>query len=405
MASPSSTTTAEFIFKTKQKGLEDEANRRHPTLDGIVKQGGLAYKDEYDVLYGDGQGGGAVFATAQANVSPVKGEKFQMLPKTQYRIAQIDNVSSELGKGDENSYEELVVAEVRGTLNGLLNDAGMFLFRNGSGARGRIATGGISGNVVTLDVAADARFFFIGMTVSAGVSTSSLRSGTTTVAAVDTDAGTVTLTSVAAITALAAADYLFREGDTGNVCMEGFESIIPLTAPVYLSDSFRGVDRGKYVTLLAGVRVAADGSLPEEMALRVATKIHNNGGVSDEVVMDPITALDVCNRGGAKIVYDTNKNDIMEFGFTGARLRSPAGVLKIVSDPDCPSNRLYVRKASSWRIQFAGPKFVHHTLNGVVSSKFWRDMESADRIEGRWRIIANLKCLSPRDNGVGEVAA
>ena len=404
--SATSTTTADFIYKSKYGAIAHEEERRHPTLNDMRKVGGLAKSNPYVVAYGDGQGAaaGSNFSTAQANVSAVKGVQFDMLPKTRYRVAQVDGVSLQLSMGTPNAFEDLIVTELRGTLNGMNNDLGFDLFGDGTGARGTIAAGGVSGNICTLADPKTARNFFEGMTVKAGTSTTSLNAGTTTVAAVDYDAGTVTLTSAAAITAIAG-NLLFREGETGNILMEGFAAIIPLTAPVYLSDSFRGKDRGKNPALLAGSRLAADGSTPEELALRLAASIFDAGGSADTWVLSPANAQAVCNRGSAKITYPEG-GGTMTFGFTGAKLQSPAGTLNLISDPDCPSNRGYVFKKDIWQIEYAGPGLIHSSYDDMpkVSGRFWYPKDTADTIEGRWRSVCNLKCKSPRDAGVHEIA-
>lgn len=396
--------TADFIYKAKYGGIVHEEERRHPTLSATKKVGGIALTNPYVVAYGDGQGAaaGTNFSTAQTNVSPVKGVQFVMAPKTRYRIAQVDGVSSVLSMGDPNAFESLIVAEMRGTANGMMNDLGFDLFRDGTGGRGVRAS--INSNTVTLTLKTDTRNFFVGMTVVAGTSTTALRTGSTTVTAVDYDGGTVTLASAAAITSFADADILFRQGETGNILMEGMASIIPLTAPALGVDSFRGKDRGVQPTLLAGCRLAADGSTPEELAMRVASAIFDAGGDSDELILSPLNAQALCNRGSAKITYPEG-GGIMNIGFTGAVLQSPAGQLKLVSDPDCPSNRGYVRKRSTWQIEYGGPSLVHSTYDDAkFTGKFWFPKDASDTIEGRSRVICNLKCTEPRSNGVFEIA-
>jgi hypothetical protein len=402
--SATSSTTADFVYKTKYGGIVHEEMRRHPTLDSTKKVGGIGLTNNYVVQYGDGQGAaaGTNFSTAQTNVSPIKGVQFSMAPKVRYRVAQVDGVSSVLSMGDATAFENLIVAEMKGNANGMLNDLGFDLFRDGTGGRGTRSS--LSTNTVTLTVKADARNFFVGMTVKAGTSTTSLRAGSTTVTAVDYDAGTVTLTSAAAITSFADNDILFREGETGNILMEGFASQIPLTAPVFGSDSFRGKDRGVQPTLLAGVRIASDGSTPEELAMRVATAIFDAGGDSDELILSPLNAQAMCNRGSAKISF-TDGGGTMNIGFTGAVLNSPAGQLRLIADPDCPSNRGYVRKKSTWILEYGGPSLVHSTYDDAkFTGKFWFPVYNADTIEGRSRVICNLKCFEPRSNGVFEIA-
>lgn len=402
--SATSSSTADFVYKIKYGGLVHEEMRRHPTLDSMKKVGGLGLNNNYVVAYGDGQGAaaGTNFSTAQANISPIKGVQFSMAPKIRYRLAQVDGVSSVLSMGDPNAFESLVVGEMRGNANGMTNDLGFDTFRDGTGGRGTRASA--STNVITLTAKSDARNFFIGMTVKAGTSTTSLRTGSTTVTAVDFDAGTVTLASAAGITSFADNDILFREGETGNILMEGFASIIPLTAPAVGVDSFRGKDRGVAPGLLAGSRLAADGSTPEELAMRVATAIFDAGGDSDSLIMSPINAQALCNRGSAKITYPEG-GGTMNIGFTGAVLQSPAGTLKLISDPDCPGNRGYVLKKSTWQLEYGGPSLIHSTYDDAkFTGKFWFPVYNADTIEGRSRTICNLKCVEPRSNGVFEIA-
>lgn len=398
-----STTTADFLYKTHYQDLVHEEERRHPTLNDTKKVPGLGNHNVYGVAYGDGQGAGGVFATAQANVSAVKGVQFDMRPKIDYRVAQCDGASLQLAMGDPNAFEEIVVSELRGSLNGFNNDLGLFLFGDGTGVRGSRLSA--SGNIITLTDPKTARNFHVGMTIKAGTSTTSLRAGTTTVDAVDYDGGTITLASAAALTLFADADLLFREGETGNTMMEGYASILPLTAPVYLTDSFRGVDRGKNASLLAGSRISADGSTPEELALRLASNIFDAGGVADTWVLSSTNAQAVCNRGSAKITYPDG-GGTMNFGFTGAVLQSPAGQLKLIADPDVPNNRGYVYKKGIFEIHHTGKSLVHSAFDDSpkFSGRFWYPKDGSDTIEGRWRSICNLKCKSPRDAGVHEVA-
>lgn len=404
-ATSSASGSADYIYKAKYGGIVHEEMRRHPTLDSTRKTGGIGLTNPYVVNYGDGQGAaaGPNFQTAQANVSPIKGVQFSMVPKVRYRLAQVDGVSSVLSMGDANAFESLVVAEMKGNANGMTNDLGFDIFRDGTGARGvRLS---LTVNTILLTVKSDARNFHVGMTVKAGSDTNTLRAGKAVVTAVDYDAGSVTLDNAGAITpGFINGDSLFREGETGNILMEGIASHIPLVAPVLGSDSFRGKDRGVQPTLLAGVRIAADGSTPEELAMRAATAIFDAGGDSDELIVSPLNAQAICNRGSGKIQF-TDGGGTMNLGFTGAVLNSPAGQLKVIADPDCPANRGYVRKKSTWVIEYGGPSLIHSTYDDAkFTGKFWFPIYNQDQIEGRSRVIANLKCLEPRSNGVIEIA-
>jgi len=177
------------------------------------------------------------------------------------------------------------------------------------------------------------------MTVTAATNATgtSLRTGTTTVAGVDEDAGTITLTSAAAITSFADNDFLFRDGDPGT-CVEGLEVCTPLIAPVLGSDSFRGKDRGADPRRLSGARTNDTTTLIEENAGLTAIKINQAGKKANQYYLNPINFWQVARRLNAKVEYEGGGGDVA-YGFQSMAIHTPAGVLKCFSDPDCPVTR------------------------------------------------------------------
>jgi len=401
---------ANYVFKNKYLKLTETALRRHPTLNKIRKVKGLSNTTINTVEYGNDQGAawGDNFATAQTNVSQTKGMQFTIPVRNGYRVCQIGRVALELSRDKEGAYDTLVTRHLKAATNGIYDDLGFMLFRDGTGARGKRAS--ISSNTVTLTVKDDARNFFVGMTVAAGVSTTSLKVGTTTVTNVDPDAGAITLTSAAAIGSFADSDFLFRAGETGNVVMDGFDVLNPQTAPTG-GESFRGSgnDRTAYTALLAGSRLSATdaaGLSTEERALTVATRIYNFGGGADTLVLNPTKALEVVERLSGKRTYQTSDRKAV-FGFTGVSLISPAGELEIVADPDCPVTQGRVMNMSDWVIEYAGPGLIHSAYaaeTGAGANQFFVWKDGSDAIEGRWSVIANLYCEEPRNQGVIPVA-
>jgi hypothetical protein len=404
--SATSASNANYVFKNKYLALMEAASRRHPTLNKIRKVKGLTNTTINTVEFGNDQGAawGDNFTTAQTNGSQTKGMQFTIPVRNGYRVCKIKRVDLELSRDKDGAYDTLVTRHIKSATNGINDDLGFMLFRDGTGARGKRSS--INSNTVTLTVKDDARNFFIGMTVAAGVSTSSLRSGTTTVTNVDPDAGTVTLANAAAITSFADSDFLFRQAETGTVVMDGFDVLNPLTAPT-AGESFRGSgnDRTIYTALLAGARLSttdAAGLSIEERAMLVGTRIYNFGGDADTLILNPTKALEVVERASGKIQYAGGGGKAV-FGFTGVKLSSPAGELEVVADPDCPVTQGRVTKLSDWVIEYAGPEFIHSAYaaeTGAGKNQFfvWKDAE--DSIEGRWSVIANLYCEEPRNHGV-----
>jgi hypothetical protein len=214
-----------------------------------------------------------------------------------------------------------------------------------SGTRGQRSSASV--NIITLVVADDVRNFKVGMTVGASPNAdgSSPRTGTTTVAAIDEDGGTVTLTSAAAIASFANSDYLFRSTEVGT-CMEGMELATPLTAPVLGSDSFRGIDRGVDVRGLSGSRVADTASTIEENMGLCAVKVSQRGKKVNRGVLNPINFWTVVKRQNAKVEFQ-GAGGTADYGFEYVMVHTPGGTIKVYSDPDCPTNlgRVWLDKA------------------------------------------------------------
>jgi hypothetical protein len=402
---------ANYVFKSKWLKLMESASRRHPTIGKIRKVKGLTSTTINTVEYGNDQGAawGDNMATAQANVSQTQGMQFTIPVRNGYRVAQIKRVALELSRDKEGAYDSLVTRHIKAATNGIMDDVGFMLFRDGTGARGR-RLGALVGNTVQLYSNDDARNFFRGMTCKGGVSTTSLRVGTAKVTNVDPDLGQVTFDNIAGIVGFLADDYLFREGETGNAAMDGFETINPLTSPS-AGESFRGSgnDRTFYTALLAGARLsttAAAGLSTEERALTVATKIFSLGGDSDTLILNPLKALEIVERLSGKISYDGDGKRAV-FGFSDVGLKSAAGELQIVADPDCPIDRGRVTKLSDWVIEYAGKDFIHSAYaseTGAGANQFFVWKDGSDVVEGRWSVIANLYAEEPRNHGVFPVA-
>jgi hypothetical protein len=270
------------------------------------------------------------------------------------------------------------------------------LFRDGSGVRGQRSSA--STNVITLTVPDDVRNFKVGMTViaSANADGSSPRTGSTTVAGIDEDAGTVTLTSAAAITSFANSDYLFRKGDPGT-CMEGFESCTPLTAPTS-SDTFRGLSapgRSVDVRGLSGSRVSATSDLIEENLGLVAVKAHQRGKRLVEGVLNPINFWNVAKRLNAKVEFNSAGGQA-DYGFQSLMIHTPGGSMKIWSDPDCPTNR-----GRAWD---PASHYIKHLeeLPHIIRDDGRPSMReaSADGVEIRGRAWLNYIQTDPAAHGV-----
>lgn len=340
-------TTVAFLYKKIYSGNApaDIAQRMHPLFSRISKQGGFAGTSfAYAVRTTNPQGVGGTFATTQAASAESKGEQLLAYRKPKFGVITLDGEAM-AACSDKGSFANLVTTETDGILEEMGDSFAFDLYRGGNGIRGRRASA--STDVITLSVADDARNFKRGMTVRASANSdgSSPRTGSTTIAAIDEDAGTITLTSAAAITSFADNDYLFRAGDPGT-CMEGLALCTPLTAPVYLSDSFRGIDRGKDPRRLAGSRLNDTANTIEENIGKVAIRVSQIGKKVDECYLNPVNWHSVQRRLNAKIEYEGGGGSAT-YGHETIVIATVGGAVRVVSDPDCPVSLGYLINSKS----------------------------------------------------------
>lgn len=396
MAGASDLTTVAYIYKRlySDKQVGDLAMRDHPLFKMMKKEGGFTGSGfYYPIRYGNPQSVGGTFATTQGDAASSKGLQLNVSRKAKYGVITLDSEALYAAKGQAGAFLDLVSQETEGVLEEMGDSLAFDLYRDGNGIRGRRSS--ISSAVITLTVADDARNFKVGMTMGADDTSTGLspRTGDSIVLGVDENAGTVTITAAGDITSFADNDWLFRAGDPGT-CMSGLADHIPLTAPS-AGESFRGVDRTAHTRLLAGVRVDDTATAIEENAGLVAVKIAQSGQKANTCMLNPVNFWQVVRRLNAKVTYDGGGNKAA-YGFEGCDIHSPAGTLRVVSDPDCPTNRGYVMNLDSW--------FLKHLegLPHIVSEDGRPTLRRAtsDGIETRVRAWVNSICTRPGANGV-----
>ena len=340
-AAASTLTTVAYIFKTTYAtGIGEVATRRHPFYAMLTKTGGFTgVTFNYPMRYGNPQSVAGTFSAAQTGSSGApsnsKGVQFAASRFKKYGVVSFDGeaLSACDSKG---SFLDLVTLETDAVITEHVDRLAFDLYRNGTGQRGQVSS--IATNTITLSDSDTARNFKIGMVLQASTNAngSSPRAGTAKVTAVGIAAGTVTLDNVANITALSNSDYLFANGDS-LTCVEGRESCTPLTAPT-AGDSFRTQDRSVFPELLAGSRVNDTTTTIEENLGLAAIYVDANGGQIDSATVNPIKFWQVARRLGAKVEYEGAGGEAT-YGFERIMISTPAGSVKLYSDPDCPTNR------------------------------------------------------------------
>ena len=400
----SSESTVGYIYKRRysDRQVGDVARRAHPVMSMMRKEDGMtgaAAQWRYAIRYGNPQSVSGTFTSAQDNLANSKGVQMAATRQDSYGIIQLDGPSLRAAKDNRGAFLDLVTQETDGIIEERGDAHAHQMFSDGHGHLGKRSS--ISSDTVTLDTADDARNFKIGMTVVADNTEagSSLRSGSTTVTAIDEDAGTVTLADESLLISFADSDYLFRIGDPATI-VDGFAAHIPLTAPVAGSDSFRGVDRGVHTRLLSGSRVDDTSTSILENSGLVAVKIKQSSAVAGQkkkiLVLNPINFWAVSRELNAKVEYMGGGKNATAM-FEGFDVASPAGILRAVSDAHCPTNRGYILAMDCWYWKHLDP-WIHVILDDKGGPAL--RVYNLDAIEIRIRSMGNVCCSMPAANGV-----
>lgn len=393
-------TTVAYIYKKlySDRQVGDLAMRDHPLFAMIEKEGGFkGTKYVYAIRYGNPQGVSGTFADAQSGAESSKGKQLEAARFRKYGVITMDGEAMAASEGDKGAFMDLVTQETDGVLEEMGDCFAFDLYRDGTGRRGQRVSA--AANVLTLSNKDDARNFKEGMTIIADDATNGLtpRAGSAKIIAVDEDGGTIEVDAVANITGFANNDYLFRKGDPGT-CMEGFELLVPLAAPVKGVDSFRGIDRGSDPRRLAGVRIDDTSVTPEENAGLTCVKMSQIAKKADCIFWNPIRFWEVARRLNAKVEYQDG-GGTANYGFEYINIHTPAGTLKAYSDPDCPTNR--------GRVMNKKYMYLKHLrgLPHIVSDDGKPSLRqtSSDGIEARARGWVNAVITVPGSFGINSI--
>lgn len=352
------------------------------------------------LMYGNPQNISATFATAQGLSSNSEYKAFLLTRVKKYGFGFVDNETIKASSNDKGAFLKALSEEMDNAISGVGQAIAVDLARDGSGALGQRAS--ISSDTVTLSNPEDARNFEVGMSVSAAAAKSSggLRTGSTTVTAVDSIAGTITLASAAAISSFANNDYLFRTGDR-NACISGIQAWLPYDdRSTALAASFFGVVRSANPTRLAGV-TADLSALPIEQAVsRAVTLVEAEGGSPDYCFLNYEDFEDLRNALGSKVQYveavtSGSQTKYGSIGFSGIAIHGSKGKVTVLADRTVVPGRCYMLTTRSWKLRSLGPLMDVFDTDGLP---FLRQA-TADGVEIRVTSYCGLVCRAPGHSG------
>jgi len=353
------------------------------------------YGDKYPlpVRYGGPQGRSATFANAQTNKGNSSLTKFELTHVRDYSLASIDGLTLEASQSDKGAFIRAAKLEIDGALQTATRSLARALFRDGSGAIGRVTTGG-TGTSITLTDTNDVVNFEVGQELQfcATKTGSSVKSGNITVTAVNRTTGVLTTDAASAIdggSGTATNDFIYQMGDYDGM-IKGLDAwISDAASPGTLFGVTRTTDR----TRLAGVYKDGSSTPIEEALIDGLTLVAREGGRPDTIFINFNQFSNLEKALGAKVQYGTVKSG--EFGFSSLKMHGPNGTVDVVPDHNCENDAAYLLQMDTFQLCSIGPapKILTHDGNKMLRET------SSDGVEIRCGYYAQLGCNAPGYNG------
>lgn len=384
----------------------DSAERDHPRFYRTAKRDGLAGEGLfYRIVYGDPQAvidGEDNFSTGRDSISGVEGKQLSITSKVTYGFTKLGGRALRRAKGNKAAIYDLVTRHTNGTARQMGADLAFALQGDGNGIRGRIASGGISGNVITLENKWTVDLFKKNMIIRASSSSdgTSPRTGSTFVTKVLRKSKQIVVDDATDITSLTAGDYLFRQGAPGNL-MQGFGVCTPL-ADISTSDSFRGINRSDDVEAFAGWRDDDTSKFPEEAIIDLAAFAHSHGAKFTEADVQAQAFANMVKRLGAKVMYAPGRT--ADVGFRYIEIEGGGQLIKVFSEPDMKDpqiSRLF--NPEDHEIRYTGGEGLIHTIRDDGGMAALRTL-TADAIEIQHVTEHEYLQYDPRNFGVARHA-
>lgn len=368
------------------------------------------------VEFGNPSGASADYGDAMTDNVVSQYTDFIIPRKRQYQRIQINH---ELLFSTEKKSDAFVSAlkEFDRGFKSLGEKIGRRLYRTQGGNIGQLAIS--STNTTTLSFTDNASVFNFHINqvlqFSTTDGTGSLLDGgdTTTVTAVDHEAGTVTIADNLGvkIAGITTSSFVFQRGDY-NACLAGLEDWIPVdNRTTKLAASFNGVTRSTAPVYLGGVFLdgRAFGGL-DEVIIKLVGKIGKYGGNTSHCLANPesLSDLELISNSKMRIIGELTTNMRSEtgdliVGFSGYKAIVGGRTVKIYPDRNCPSNRLHALQLDTWTLWHTGDLI--NWLGESYTGNRLQPSQNEDSAEARLGSYQNLGNSAPGWNGSAQINA
>lgn len=389
----------EIIYDHKSTKLQ--AYRNNPLFAMIPK--GESFDGEawhIRLWTGVDEGMGSTITAARANQSAAKVNKFKVTDrKKKYSVLRIEREAMKASGGAHSFLDGLKMLGKTHLYN-MGRDISLDLYRDGSASRGQV--GSLNSTTITLANKQNIVHFEVGMRLVAtngSDPTNALQTGGTaimTVQGVDRANGTVDVDGVPTTPGLSAGDHLIRYSFdyATNSKYQGLAGVGAWIPATVTPADFFGVDRTEDTTRLGGLRYDGSGLTVEDAILDAGALCFQEGAQPDMVFGNPVHEVDLVKSLGSKAEYMPVRDAEGIVGFESVKVRTAAGTVKWVSDPNCPPGVAYMLTLNTWKLNTLGPAPHLVKDDGLVI----RRIDGEDAYESQFALYGEVGCYAPSHN-------
>lgn len=379
------------------------------------------------VLYDTGAGRSANFGTAQTYQTAPQTVSFKVTRVSNYSLATLTGDFLRASAQSIGAFMPGAELNVKAAFRAAGNDLAHDCYSDGSGTRGTygLGSGSITSGVIVLDNLGMVYQFGVGMalvsfSISGQTPTQSTGANLGFVIAVDTGAGTITVSATQGGAAgtptgwSASFPYLAQAGDVNFISnglssanmlkIAGFNAWIPSTAPSG-GDSFFTVNRSVSPTKLAGLRFSGSGESIQDALIDAVNQLAANSseaGDPDFIFLNPVSYQTLVKQLTSQGVYQMIKakiNEDVSISFKALVLPTANGEIAILQDRNCQAQTGWVITLKTWKLRTLGkcPMFI--TWPGFYD-QLGIPVPGSDAIQLQVGYYGNLTCNAPGANAI-----
>jgi hypothetical protein len=393
---------------TEGTGREELMSVQAPTLALFKKDTGYGGKVKpLPFEFAPIAGISPLFSAAQASKEDASEDAWQITTDDMFATWSLDHKAMWMTRNDKHAFIELVEARAKSAMTGFRKVIAHASYGNGGGMLAEIEANDGAGTL-TLIPNGSMRIFDKGMYLQPSLTdgtSGSVINDIQQIATVNRHNRTITAVSGDfPIANYAVGSFVFLRGGFGRY-IDGISAWVTDTTPS--ATLFNGVDRTQD-SRLYGVSYTptADDANAEEGLITLGERVHEQGGESDLLLCHPAFKTAVRKIIGNKVEYDKlsgTRSDGSEasISFRTIKLTLDSGDVDLLSDYNCPRDKVYLLQKDTWTWISAGE--IPMRLKYGDDDKNYARHGTENAMEARLGAYFQLACTFPGANGVMQV--